>query len=168
MAGGRFWSPEEDEYLIENYTKLGAKACADHLKRSINGVKCRAYKLGIQANVAWPEREDNILIEMYPRIGRAGCAKLLPGRTIASIGARAGFLGLTNDKRHAPTLNEIKVIRDNYKQRGGRKKCAELLPHLTPSAISHIAQKSGVLQRGRKDWTDEEIELLRLNYSSKG
>jgi NUMOD3 motif len=168
MAGGRLWTPEEDGYLIENYTKLGRNACADHLKRPINGVKCRAYTLGIQANVTWPEREDNLLVEMYPKIGRAGCAKLLPGRTIASIGVRAGFLGLTNDKRHAPTPNEIKVIRDNYKQRGGRKKCAELLPHLTPSAISHLAEKSGVLQRGRKDWTDEENQLLRFNYASKG
>jgi hypothetical protein len=138
MAGGRLWTPEEDEYLIENYTKLGRKACADHLKRPINGVKCRAYTLGIQANVAWPEREENLLIEMYPKIGRAGCAKLLPGRTIVSIGARAGFLGLTNDKRHAPTPNEIEVIRANYLRRGGRKKCAQLLPHFTPSAISHL------------------------------
>jgi hypothetical protein len=168
MAGGRLWTPEEDGYLIENYIKLGRKACADHLKRPINGVKRRAYTLGIQANVAWPEREDNLLIEMYPKIGRAGCAKLLPGRTIASIGVRAGFLGLTNDKRHTPTPDEIEVIRTNYFQRGGRKICAQLLPHLTLSTISYVAEKLGVLQRGRKNWTDEENQLLRLNYASKG
>ncbi len=111
---------------------------------------------------------DKVLIEMYSTIGRTGCAKLLPTRSLYSIGARAGFLGLTNDKRHTPTQNDLEVIRANYKHRGGRRKCVQLLPHLTPSAISHQAEKLGVLQRGRKNWTDTENKLLRLNYASKG
>lgn len=168
MARGKLWTPEEDEYLRENYAKLGRKACADHLKRPINGVSCRAYALGIQADVAWTKREDELLVEKYPTIGRSGCAELLTVRTLASIGSRAGFLGLTNDRHHTPMPDEEEVVRANYKQRGGRKKCAQILPHLTPSMISHIAEKLGVLQRGRKDWTDEENQLLRLRYANKG
>ena len=168
MAGGKRWISEDEEYLRKNYAKLGARACADHLKRSVDSVKSHAYDLGIQKDVAWPKHEDNLLAKEYRTIGRVGCAKLLPGRSIAAVGARASFLGLTNDKRHMPTPAEREVIRTVYPQRGGRKKCAKLLPHLTPSAISHIAEKSGALQRRRKDWTDKEIRFLRRNYSHKG
>src|ERR1035441_7469283 len=169
MAGGRLWSPQEDKYLIENYANRGREACADHLKRPINAVKSRAYKLGAQANVDWwtPD-EDKLLIEMYRTIGRTGCAKLLPLRSSDSIGMRASILGATRPKRHAPTPDEEEIVRATYKQRGGRKKCAQFLPHLTPSMISHIAEKLGVLQRSRMDWTDEENQLLRLSYANKG
>jgi hypothetical protein len=168
MARGRVWTPEEDEYLIENYKELGRKACADHLGRPVNGVKCRAYELGIQADVAWTDREDKLLREKYPEIGRTGCAELIPGRSVAAVGARAGLLGLTSDKRRALTLEVIKVIRESYQQRGGRRICAQLLPHLTPCAISHAAERLSVLQRERKQWTDEEDQFLRLNYPNKG
>jgi hypothetical protein len=169
MAGGRLWTPEEDEYLIGNYANRGRKVCADHLDRSINAVKGRASYLGVQAIVdGWTPDEDKLLIEMYRAIGRAGCAKLLPLRSGAAIGMRASIVGATHPKRPAPTSDEEEVVRANYKQRGGRKRCAQLLPHLTPSMVSHIAEKLGVLQRGRKDWTDEENQLLRLSYANKG
>jgi hypothetical protein len=168
MAGGELWTPEEDKYLIESYAMLGRRACSDHLGRPVNGVSCRAYALGIQADVAWTEREDSVLKELYSTIGRAGCAKLLPGRTISSVGVRAGLLGLTNDRRHTATPDELAIIRTNYAQRGGRKKCAQLLPHFTPCAISHLAERLGVLQRDRSQWTDKENQILGLNYANKG
>jgi len=168
MAGGKLWTPEEDEYLIANYAKLGRKACANHLKRPVSGVSCRAYALGIQANVAWTDDEDKLLIAMYSTIGRSGCAKLLSSRTVASVGVRAGSLGLTNDKRHMATPEELEVVRANYPQRGGRGKCAQLLPHLTKCAISHLAEKIGCSATRPDQWTDEENHLLRLKYASKG
>jgi len=147
---------------------LGRRKCADHLKRRVNGVNCRAYALGIQADVAWTEQEDKLLVESYPTMGRSACATLLPRRTLNAIGSRAGFLGLTVNTQHRPTPDEVEVIRANYKQRGGRKKCAQFLPHLNPNVISHIAGKLGVLQHGRNDWTDEENQLLRLSFANKG
>jgi hypothetical protein len=168
MAGGPLWTLQEDKFLTEHYSKLGRKACAEKLNRPVNGVKGRAYALGIQADTEWKKDDDDLLIANYAGVGCKGCAKLLPRRSSDSIRNRAGFLGLTNDKRHRITQEERDIIRLTYPQRGGRKKCAELLPHLSPCAISHHAERLGVLQRSVEQWTHEENEFLKRNFANKG
>ncbi len=43
----REWSPEEVEYLRQNYRTLGRMTCAERLKRSINAVAYQACAMNI-------------------------------------------------------------------------------------------------------------------------
>ena len=42
------WAPEEEEYLIKNYTKYGAEECAKFLGRTKAAVRKKAYMLGFK------------------------------------------------------------------------------------------------------------------------
>ena len=42
------WAPEEEEYLIKNYAKYGAKECVKFLGRTEDAVMSKARELGIK------------------------------------------------------------------------------------------------------------------------
>ncbi len=47
MAGGRLWTKEEDEYILENAGKVSSKRMAFNLDRTKVAVDCRMYRLGV-------------------------------------------------------------------------------------------------------------------------
>ena len=47
MAGGRIWTKEEDEYILENAGKVSSKRMAFNLDRTKVAVDCRMYRLGV-------------------------------------------------------------------------------------------------------------------------
>lgn len=46
MSNERRWTPEEDQFLIENYKELGRHVCAERLGRVGETVYARAHRLG--------------------------------------------------------------------------------------------------------------------------
>lgn len=47
MPKGRYWTKEEDEYILEKAGKLKPQTMADKLDRSFAAVECRMYFLGV-------------------------------------------------------------------------------------------------------------------------
>lgn len=47
MPKGRYWTKEEDEYILEKAGKVKPQTIADKLDRSFGAVECRMYKLGV-------------------------------------------------------------------------------------------------------------------------
>lgn len=91
-----FWTKEEENIIIENYSAKGSKYCSEILGRTIDSIKHKAISLGLKSdyNKRWSSIEDNILIEHYPAKGSKGCIPLLPHRNRNSIVLRAGLLNL--------------------------------------------------------------------------
>ena len=55
MAGGRLWTKEEDEYLLDRIGKASVKAIAYKLDRTEMSIKMRMYKLGVRTSGWQPE-----------------------------------------------------------------------------------------------------------------
>lgn len=119
---GKIWSPEEDQFLIENYPLLGGNKIADKLfelfgvKRSLNAIHSHLRDLSLRNNTKvihvkrkiikdntknqyfkWTQEEDRILIDNYENYEIKDIAKMLTDslgskRSIRSIEGRAKFL----------------------------------------------------------------------------
>lgn len=97
----KLWTIEEDDFLRENYSSLGAKECSKILDRTEASIAHRARKYGLKSsktnrNKVWSEKEKNILREYYPIFGLDYCKELLPNRTSDSIYTEAYILQLKN------------------------------------------------------------------------
>ncbi len=44
----KWWNKEDLDWLVENYSKLGLKACANHLDRSESAILHKASNLGLK------------------------------------------------------------------------------------------------------------------------
>ena len=86
-----------DDFLLENYIKLGAKKCGELLNLPEKRVQSRANKkLGLKSfsHEKWTNEDDNILREKYSKYGGGiKCAELL-GRSVYAVNKRAQVLGL--------------------------------------------------------------------------
>jgi hypothetical protein len=97
------WDDEADLYLKDHYNDTSAKRIAKALGCDPEDVYRRAYKLGLGCRQVWTRREDMAIRLMYFRGARA-VHKLLSGRTIGAIWARAWRLGLA--KAHEEWVDE--------------------------------------------------------------
>lgn len=50
------WSPTEDQYLKDHYHLEDPHEIAAHLGRTVQGVRTRAYTLGLQGKAAGPAK----------------------------------------------------------------------------------------------------------------
>ncbi len=66
LKNKRYWKPEEEEYVRNNYSKHGS-ACSKHLNRSPRSVRDKAIKMGIwykdgaHIRRKWTVREDKYI-----------------------------------------------------------------------------------------------------------
>ena len=94
------WSAEEDNFLHENYHKLGAIACSEKLYRGYDATKKRARRLNISKSGSekWELWEENILKDHYGKMPHAEIiTKYLPHRNRIAIEHKVSRLGLTED-----------------------------------------------------------------------
>jgi hypothetical protein len=59
LANPRFWTKEECDFLIENYSQKGAKFCAERLNKNSKTVSKKANKLGLKSNVLKEKRKSS-------------------------------------------------------------------------------------------------------------
>lgn len=100
----RWFTPEEDAFLLENVGKLSYSQIARELGRLPSTVYNRYRKLVVgdvcQNRRQWTPEEDKILREMLLNgHSYADIAKRL-GRTENAVSLRASFLGLRHSKRY--------------------------------------------------------------------
>lgn len=94
----RYWTEEEDKFLVENYELLNNKEIAKRLNRTEVSIKNRARKLGVKkTSHLWEEHEKDVLRKHYHSKGIEGVKHLLPKRNVHSIYKMAENLGLECD-----------------------------------------------------------------------
>ena len=112
----RWFTPEEDAFLLENVGKLSYSQIARELGRLPSTVYNRYRKLVVgdvcENRRQWTPEEDELVREMLLNgHSYADIAKRL-GRTENAVSLRAGFLGLRHSKRY--TRKEENYIRDHW------------------------------------------------------
>jgi hypothetical protein len=142
MKNKKRWDKEEDNFLIENYEKLGAEKCALKLQKTLSSIYSRATTLNIQRKI---------------ELSKTG---VIPKRIINQI------------KIHAKTKNRICSITEEdifYLWIKQSKKCAlsgiyiqfHNTPKLSTASVDRIDSK--------KDYTIDNIQLLHkdINLSKR-
>lgn len=93
------WTEQEDN-IIKTYYKTEGKNIVNRLNnRTYRAIRMRASTLHI--NRGWSEEEKDILRKYYHEYGAEYCHELLSYRTMSSIMAQAGKLGIWSRKAHS-------------------------------------------------------------------
>ena len=136
----RYWTSEEDQILIDNYSAMGAEVCKLLNNRTRIACAARASKLKIAGdNIRWTHDEEQILRDYYPTMGRS-VSQLLPGRTEVACTLHANKLNISNKARW--NMDEDQTLIDNYSDMGTN--VCELLPGRTAVACLSRAYKLGL------------------------
>lgn len=96
----RPWTPQEDQFLADNYPNHGVVYCAVQLGRSGAAVRSRCRHIGVrqrQTSQPYTPDEDEYLEANFGKRRAADLAEVL-GRKEASVRHRARILGLVNKK----------------------------------------------------------------------
>lgn len=162
----RNWSPQDDEYLAQNYAKLGVAKCAEALGRTKCAIKARALKLGLKARVAWTDEERKYLIKHYAAYGPKKCAEAL-GRPIANVKSYANNnLGLYANYRIPKWTEEDDQYLVGHYNVDGPDDCAKIL-NKKRSTVMKRAERLGLTTK-KEFWTPEKVQYLREHYVADG
>ena len=164
-----------DDFLLENYVRLGAKKCGEILGLPRARVQSRANKkLGLKSfsHEFWTDEEDELLREDYSNYGGGvRCAEKL-NRSIYAVNKRAQQLGLkcvasanyiddTTGYRIITNLDGVKQYEHRFvmEQHLGRKLTSlEIVHHLNGNKTdNHIAN---LIITNRADHMNEHREEL--------
>lgn len=94
MSERRFYTADDDSYIMEHYHTTTDRNIALHLERTIKSVRKRAKKLGLEAkkiNRRWTPEEDEIILNRDERELRDVAKQL--GRDMSDTSKRAILLG---------------------------------------------------------------------------
>ena len=102
------WTKAEVDLLCDRYPAIGVKGCARlfpdksivQVRKKVENMK---LKLKHGKNSQWSGQEDSIVLRLYHDKGAKALQKLLPGRTLDGIMARARTLKVS---RTHQTKNE--------------------------------------------------------------
>lgn len=169
MAGGRLWTKEEDEYLLDRIGKASVKAIAYKLDRTEMSIKMRMYKLGVSnfrmATGAYTANELSKLIQVDP-------STIL--RWIRLNGLKAKHNGKKSKGKYfyIQSSDFWEWAEHNKKHINFSKiKPKSLLPEPDWFEAERKKDSHQLPKRRLKQWTDQEeakvLNLCRLGYSKK-
>lgn len=175
---GGFWTEEEDNILRDAYKKYtGPDIILEAVRRlkgrSYEGVRERAWKLGLRNKNSWSEEEDNIIRENYNVLLVSEIANKLvesgfKKRTISSLQSRIYKLGLEH-KNATWSEEEDEIIRKHYPE-GGVDACVKF--GLNERSTLAIYTRAKFLKVKKQDmfeaWSDEELNIVREYYPAEG
>jgi len=90
------YTPEQEQYLRDNYGKMSRQQIADYLGRSVFAIQNKADKMGLTTNIDWSEEDLKFLHQHYEKMDMAELINRL-GRTHKAILTIAHRLGLKRD-----------------------------------------------------------------------
>lgn len=167
MPKGRFWTKEEDDYILDKAGRVSSKTMADNLDRTKVAIDCRMYKLGVSdIRVATGMITANQLSKIVQ----------LDSKTvylwITKFGLKATYKRIRDKGKYyliEPT--DFWQWADNNRERINFSKIAPktLLPE--PEWFEEQRKKDyyDIPKRRRAVWSKQEeqkmIDLYNLNYS---
>ncbi len=144
------WTPEEKQFLIDNYEKAPISFICDYLELSYDVVSSRARNLNLLSLATWRIEDLNTIRNEYPTKGAVIAEKL--GRTKASIRCQAHLLGVRFEGRAKSSfklwsIEEINILQDNFK-RNTYKELSALLNRPIKS-VKNKAERLGLRKHSK-------------------
>lgn len=141
--GSIHWKENEVDWLKKNYSKLGAKECANILKRSKIGIQIKASRIGVKDMYThWSNKGILILKKTYPK-GTIYCSMCLR-KTIPAVMNKAKRLDIKVSPIYK-SRNYSKSNKINMKNKETRVK----------------------ISKSSKLWWSKELERLRGRIKTK-
>lgn len=112
MAERKYYTADEDEYIIQHYYSMLDRDIALHLERSIKSVRTRAKRLGMEAKKAhrfWTPEEDEIIRNRGEAKIREVAERL--GRDFTETASRARKIGCPFRRERRTTSRGYDKIR---------------------------------------------------------
>jgi len=178
------WTPEEDQFLIENYPLLGGKETIQLLNEHYhnNRTERAGYKrveilrkqglmdLPKKERMYWTAAEDQILKENYPISGSKGVSELLferlkSIRTEDAVQHRADYLGIKYIKLQ---IDEA-WVQNNYMHFERNKDLWEKYNETHDRQVAYSSFEGYLIRTGyQRMFTDEMLEFLAEHYADWG
>ncbi|MBN1795559.1 MAG: hypothetical protein JW804_02700 [Sedimentisphaerales bacterium] len=142
------WKPKEDEFLRKHFFTWTIERIAKKLKRSVSGVKARAWKLKLLKQHRWTPAEEKKLEELLPKFSFEEIAGKLR-RGIEAVIAKKKRLGL---RKHRPwTEKQLAILKKFYPVESLRKLAGRL--DSNPTTVANQAAKLKLRKRKAKKRT---------------
>lgn len=141
---GLRWTPEEEQFLRENYLNIGVSECAKILERTNKSVNSKALKMGllIAKKSKWSTEEEEFLKENYPTKGSVFCGNFL-NRTSVSVQSKAHLMGLkcniNKKKTHKDYVAELENLNCGYTPLEEYKGASTFIAHICKNG--HVTNK---------------------------
>jgi len=137
------WSEEDDALLRAKYPTCGSNIPELLSSRTVNAIRIRAGRLGLNApGIDWTPEDLAAIKQDYPVLG-ANIPELRSKYTAAQITKKAQHLGVRfKDAEKAWTRDELQIIRERYAT-SSTEELAEKLPGRTPAMIRRKAHRQG-------------------------
>lgn len=167
------WTPEEEEYLIKNYTTEGDKTIGEVLGRSASSILKKRIQLGLfrkdyhivdnPPDKHWTEEEDEYLVDSIDKLTYEEIGSKL-NRTIKAVMVRASRLGLvTNGSKWSEREDEVLLKYSKHPI----EEIAFMLER-SPKAIKHRLSKLGIERQTHKDTSlEKKIENVLKDLGVK-
>lgn len=117
MKRASSWSPEDEQFLRDNYRKMTYREMAKHLGRGEKAVKSRAAVLGIRKNRQWSSEDLQTLIDLYPDTPTRQLANRL-GYGLTAVYGMAKKLGLKKSEAFNASDFSGRMTKENRIRRG--------------------------------------------------
>ncbi|WP_373224947.1 hypothetical protein [Enterobacter cloacae complex sp. ESBL7] len=161
------WTVKDLTFLENNYGTVSVAELAVLLKRTPGAVGLMADKLGCRrkGNTPWSEAEMEIIRKHYAQgVEAEELTRLLPGRSIRAIFARAEAMGVQSGRFWRE--DELRILKAQYPVVG--TEVMHQLPGRNEVAVRVMARRLGLKksresQVGFRPWSDEEWTLLEKN-----
>ena len=113
-----------------------------------------------RAKFKWSKKEIDIILNNYQTKSDREIAELLPNRSHRTVGEKRRELGIKRPQRDQIWTNEeIKILKENWKEYNQNELHKKFLPNKTPKQINARKMYSGL--KGKKYvWSDEEKEIF--------
>ena len=114
----RKWLKEEENYLINNYSKISIEEISKELNREKNSIQRKACRMGLsqKASETWSNEELATLRKEYPNNTIKNIVAMLPNRNENAILLKANRLGLKKEKRDNSNMGKYSVNKDYFKE----------------------------------------------------
>lgn len=163
----RTWTPEEDEYIKNNFENIPTSEIAKKLGCAIATVQNRAKQLGFVLEKKtvdrWTTEEEKLLREYSKKYVTKTIAKKL-GRSYISVQKKAVKLGIELHSEKDPWKKwMVDYLKDNINKRpiGEIQNMLGLSYHRILTKCKELG-----IEYKKESWTDEEIATLR-EYAGK-
>ncbi|WP_436883402.1 hypothetical protein [Enterobacter asburiae] len=161
------WTVKDLTFLENNYGTMSVTELAALLRRTPGAVGLMADKLGCRrkGSTSWSEAEMEMIRQHYSRgVDAEALSRLLPGRSVSAIFARAILLGVQSGRFWRE--DELRILKAQYPVVGTA--VMHQLPGRNEVAVRVMARRLGLKksresQVGFRPWSDEEWTLLEKN-----
>lgn len=161
---GKYFTPEDIQYLKENYAKESVDDICKYLSKNKSAVTHIASKLGLSNDIYYYSDDDiQFIKDNYDVLTNNEIADALH-KTIFAIETKINKLGLSQVK--AWTDAEIKTLKEVYPYYTNKKIVCDFLPKRNIKSIATMAHKFDLVKSKQKSvkWYDMD-DMIKDLYS---